>query len=48
MERIAYDVMGRLPEMARGNKFIVVIGDYVTKWTEAYTMNDQRISPRFW
>jgi len=31
MERIAIDVMGSLPETARGNKFIVVIGDYFTK-----------------
>ena len=34
MERIAIDVMGPLPETERGNKFIVVIGDYFTKWTE--------------
>ena len=35
MERIAIDILGELPETAKGNKYIVVIGDYFTKWTEA-------------
>ena len=35
MERIAIDILGELPETPRGNKYIVVIGDYFTKWTEA-------------
>ena len=42
IERIAIDVMGPLPETARGNKFIVVIGDYFTKWTEAYATKDHK------
>ena len=35
MERIAIDILGEIPETPRGNKYIVVIGDYFTKWTEA-------------
>ena len=35
MERIAIDILGELPESQRGNKYIVVVGDYFTKWTEA-------------
>ena len=25
---------------ARGNKYVLVVGDYFTKWTEAYPMPD--------
>ena len=28
--------MGPLPETSRGNKYILVIADYFTKWSEAY------------
>lgn len=38
MERIATDVMGPLPCTEDGNKYILVVGDYFTKWTEAYTI----------
>jgi hypothetical protein len=41
LERIAIDVMGPLPTTARGNKYIMVVGDYFTKWTEVYEMPDQ-------
>eukprot|EP00731_Ephydatia_muelleri_P009135 Em0004g1473a len=30
------DIMGPLPETSRGNKYILVIADYFTKWSEAY------------
>ena len=36
MQRIAIDVLGPLPETTKGNKFIIVVADYFTKWTEAY------------
>jgi len=38
LERIAMDIMGPLPETPRGNRYIIVIGDYFTKWKEAYPL----------
>ena len=42
MERIAMDIMGPLITSARGNKYVLVVGDYFTKWTEAYPLPDQK------
>ena len=41
MERIAIDVMGPLTETDRDNKYILVISDDFTKWTESYPMPNQ-------
>ena len=41
MQRCAMDIMGPLPPTQQGNKYILVISDYFTKWTEAYPMPDQ-------
>ncbi|KAK3102810.1 hypothetical protein FSP39_014067 [Pinctada imbricata] len=38
MERIALDILGELPKTDSGNKYIVVISDYYTKWTESFAM----------
>ena len=38
MEIIAVDIMGELPETDRGNKYVLVVSDYFTKWTECYPM----------
>ena len=40
MEIIAMDIMGPLPETDKGNKYILVISDYFTKWAEAYALPD--------
>ncbi|CAC5405631.1 unnamed protein product [Mytilus coruscus] len=38
MERIATDILGKLPETEDGNKYIFVVSDYYTKWTESFAM----------
>ncbi len=38
MERIAIDILGPLPKTERGHQYIVVIGDYFTKWTESHAI----------
>ena len=40
LEWIAMDILGPLPETECGNKYIVVIDDYFTKWKEAYPMRN--------
>ena len=42
LERIAIDVLGPLTETHRGNPYILVVGDYWTKWMEAYPIPDQQ------
>ena len=44
MERIALDILGPLPESDEGNKYILVIADYYTKFVKAYPMPDETAS----
>ncbi|KAJ8037468.1 hypothetical protein HOLleu_18285 [Holothuria leucospilota] len=44
MLRCALDIMGPLPMSYQGNKYILVVADYFTKWTEAFAMPDQEAS----
>ena len=44
MERIAIDILGELPITERGNRYILVIGDYFTKWTECHAMPNMEAS----
>ena len=41
MERVAMDILGPLPVSNRGNKYILVVGDYFSKWTEGYAIPNQ-------
>ena len=41
LQRVAIDILGPLPETYSGNKYIVVIADYFTRWTEAYPVPNQ-------
>ncbi|KAK3740332.1 hypothetical protein QZH41_000887 [Actinostola sp. cb2023] len=41
MERVALDVLGPLPESDNSNKYVLVVADYFTKWTEAYAIPNQ-------
>jgi hypothetical protein len=40
-ERVALDILGPLPETAQGNKFVLCIGDYFSKWTIAIALPNQ-------
>ena len=44
MEKIALDVLGPLPLSKKGSRFILVVVDCFTKWTEAYAIPNQESS----
>ena len=41
MERVAIDITGPLPVSASGNRYILVVMDYFSKWPEAYAIPNQ-------
>ena len=41
LERVAMDILGPLPRSHNGNKYILVVADCFTKWTEAYAIPNQ-------
>ncbi|GFU63018.1 retrovirus-related Pol polyprotein from transposon 412 [Trichonephila clavipes] len=43
-ERIAFNILSPLPRSSDGNKNILVVMDYLTKWHEAYPIPDQEAS----
>ena len=40
VEHIALDILGLLPETYDGNHYTHVVGDYFSKWTDAWAMPD--------
>ena len=40
-ERIAMDVAGPFPTSSNGNKYVLVVMDYFSKWPEAYPLPNQ-------
>lgn len=40
-ERVALDILGPLPETRDKNRYILVVGDYFSKWTEAFALPNQ-------
>ena len=40
MEWVAVDIMGPVPQTDNGNLYILVLGDYFSKWTEAFPLKD--------
>ena len=40
LQRVAMDILGPLPETERSNRYVLVIADYFTKWTEAFPMSN--------
>lgn len=41
MERVAMDILGPLPITKRGNRYVLVVADLFTKWTQAVPIPDQ-------
>jgi hypothetical protein len=41
MERVMMDILGPLPTTKSGNKYILVISDWFTKWSESIAIPDQ-------
>ena len=41
MERLATDILGPLPISDSGNRYLLIIADYFTKWTEAFPIENQ-------
>lgn len=42
MERLASDIMGPLPLIKKRNSYLLVVGDYFTKWIDAFPIRNQK------
>ncbi|GBN21576.1 hypothetical protein AVEN_112376-1 [Araneus ventricosus] len=43
-ERMALDILGPFPVTTKGNRYVLVLMDYFTKWPEAIPILDQEAS----
>ncbi|GBO33123.1 Retrovirus-related Pol polyprotein from transposon 297 [Araneus ventricosus] len=43
-ERMALDILGPFPVTTKGNRYVLVLMDYFTKWPEAIPISDQEAS----
>ena len=41
---MAVDLLGPLPESEKGNSYVMVVGDYYTRWMEALAIPNQETS----
>ena len=41
MQVLAVDITGPFPESEAGNSYVLVVGDYFSKWVEAFAIPDQ-------
>ena len=41
LEIVVVDITGPFPETQNGIQYILIVGDYFTKWTEAYAIPNQ-------
>ena len=41
MQVIAVDITGPFPESEAGNRYVLVVGDYFTRWMECFALPDQ-------
>ena len=40
MDRVATDILGPLPLSDQGNRYVLVVMDCLSRWTEAYAIPD--------
>ena len=43
-KRVAMDILGPLPESESGNKYLLLVADYLTEWPEAHALQIKRLS----
>ena len=41
MDRLGTDILEQLPETPRGNRYVLVVTDFFTKWCEIFAVPDQ-------
>ena len=43
INRLDTDILGPLPKTPQGNKYILVVPDYFSKWVEVFAVPDQTV-----